>query len=1546
MSASFVVSLRAHGSRSQWSSSSLSASSRSSSSSSPLSPSSPSVNGRQWLSADCSSAGSSASVSLFFESESIWICGQAASPSFPSSPPSLSLRSSSEAEALTAAAPPSWGRPSETQCRSPETGRRGYGAEATGEGDEARKDGEERSGEERPQGEKRQVEDAGKGVVEPDLSFSSCTVKRAPSTRLAVHLFDSFLSRREDVVDNPTVPRTPLEDDAGRAPETKGSLSGRRVAGTEEADRISQDSQGDGRRQSSGDGDQMGTTENFEKRTVACLPSLLVWDGDVFGSPAFAWRRTKNQRRLLSSHQGKGNRAVEKPEKLEGTEKPEKLEQTEETEETEETEANREGGDCDGVPDIDELCSSLLVELHTKCRSDEEVLTLLESLTSCRRQPSETNANGEEDHEGEDRKGGGEKAIEKRERQRGDRTEEKHGTLWRLQRGDFQARFAMVFFSGHLRKLFFCRDKVGTRSLLCCSSLPSSSLDVAPSGGSLSMPSRETDDSALAVSAPPPSSSSSSTSSPFDPRSAASSASHWDERFFRRGGEGGERRRVSLVPRQGDAFPALLLSLSSSTCAVCPPWEEDESEENVAQIEGISERQKQHREHRSEAFTFVLPPGCSITTPLKTRTVHSSSSCSFSSSSSSSSSSSPVLRLSQGIEGRSSCDSATGAISESSAVRGLAGSASSAHSRVSTRREEVPVDGVRALSLDRILSLLDEFRHPRHTETRDDDWRRPAPNEDRRPPDMCESRAGLKHSYPCSSASSPSSSVFSPSSAVNSSSASPASSPASSAVSSSAPPTAASSCLESLGSPSGPDSPAGEAAEAEEAAEAAEAGESDEAFLSRLAQSVFSPTLSFLPWTRSPPLASPHLWCQVPGCAECRSRKVSSRGLQSRKSPTGDAEEAATEAALSSEALGVAQALLRELEKAVWRSCSPRGSRAPADARRVETMPEGKKAEAEGEKRGQETTGESEEDSLAILFSGGVDSSLLAALVLRLLSEGRLAPPPLEGGGGEGRERGEREDTRAPAGSRRKFVVELVNVAFTAAAPDRLTGLASYADLLQRWTNLEKMEQRSADLNRGCCDLDLRFVCVDVTEEEAVNAEEEILRLVAPHETHMDVNIASALYFAARGKGYLVSSSFYKEPEWKSLLESNVWEPLHLRSSPAPKMATAPVSHQIGTARGFPTSAATCSLASSSLSSSSSSPSASPGRSLSSPPSPASDSRSSPAAPAFLACQFCRMKAKAGCVHGACRLCCLKLLQLAQVEGEAALADARKLGEGVAVPATTAREKEQRPRKDGPNACEDGGERWPSCGDASDLEDPNARKPRSLHLGGRGWFSLPADLVLHQLCAVHRARPRKKQENETDGDKETPAAAGDRCTILAAAAGGKSEKATAVGRSDDAESREPQTRGGTGRSTFSADEKKRRDSLSPMDAPLPWYAACGDGGGGSLASTGKRPGAVFRMCTGDAFSGSALAASESRFCRATVRFVQHPAWCVWVGRGKILRSFVALLLLRAFLLHMATCKGSCMNVDAGEAARRSVQTLRSASRLVHFDVGILLMPCF
>ncbi|KFG52128.1 putative asparagine synthase [Toxoplasma gondii p89] len=393
-------------------------------------------------------------------------------------------------------------------------------------------------------------------------------------------------------------------------------------------------------------------------------------------------------------------------------------------------------------------------------------------------------------------------------------------------------------------------------------------------------------------------------------------------------------------------------------------------------------------------------------------------------------------------------------------------------------------------------------------------------------------------------------------------------------------------------------------------------------------------------------------------------------------------------------------------------------------------------------------------------------------------------------------------------------------------------------------------------------------------------------------------------------------------------------------------MATAPVSHQIGTARGFPTSAATCSLASSSLSSSSSSPSASPGRSLSSPPSPASDSRSSPAAPAFLACQFCRMKAKAGCVHGACRLCCLKLLQLAQVEGEAALADARKLGEGVAVPATTAREKEQRPRKDGPNACEDGGERWRSCGDASDLEDPNARKPRSLHLGGRGWFSLPADLVLHQLCAVHRARPRKKQENETDGDKETPAAAGDRCTILAAAAGGKSEKATAVGRSDDAESREPQTRGGTGRSTFSADEKKRRDSLSPMDAPLPWYAACGDGGGGSLASTGKPSGAVFRMCTGDAFSGSALAASESRFCRATVRFVQHPAWCVWVGRGKILRPFVALLLLRALLLHMATCKGSCMNVDAGEAARRSVQTLRSASRLVHFDVGILLMPCF
>lgn len=128
-----------------------------------------------------------------------------------------------------------------------------------------------------------------------------------------------------------------------------------------------------------------------------------------------------------------------------------------------------------------------------------------------------------------------------------------------------------------------------------------------------------------------------------------------------------------------------------------------------------------------------------------------------------------------------------------------------------------------------------------------------------------------------------------------------------------------------------------------------------------------------------------------------------------------------------------------------------------------------------------------EERSIAVLFSGGLDSTVLAGVVDRCL------PPD--------------------------YTIELVNVAFTSAptggqnrtkdmytavdkVPDRIAGLRSLEDL------------RTASPGRRWV-----FVPVDVTEEEA-NAElQRVLALARPRDTYMDVTIGLPIWFAGRGIG-------------------------------------------------------------------------------------------------------------------------------------------------------------------------------------------------------------------------------------------------------------------------------------------------------------------------------------------------------------------------------------------------------------------------------------------
>ncbi|CAE7175661.1 hypothetical protein PTNB73_02873 [Pyrenophora teres f. teres] len=127
----------------------------------------------------------------------------------------------------------------------------------------------------------------------------------------------------------------------------------------------------------------------------------------------------------------------------------------------------------------------------------------------------------------------------------------------------------------------------------------------------------------------------------------------------------------------------------------------------------------------------------------------------------------------------------------------------------------------------------------------------------------------------------------------------------------------------------------------------------------------------------------------------------------------------------------------------------------------------------------------SSEARVAILFSGGLDCTILARMCNDLL-------PPNE-------------------------PIDLLNVAFEnprihsnlqsdmspyELCPDRITGRSSHAELIQ-----------------VCPGRDWRFVEVNVPYVETQAQRKTVLALMHPHNTEMDLSISYALYFASRGVG-------------------------------------------------------------------------------------------------------------------------------------------------------------------------------------------------------------------------------------------------------------------------------------------------------------------------------------------------------------------------------------------------------------------------------------------
>ena len=122
---------------------------------------------------------------------------------------------------------------------------------------------------------------------------------------------------------------------------------------------------------------------------------------------------------------------------------------------------------------------------------------------------------------------------------------------------------------------------------------------------------------------------------------------------------------------------------------------------------------------------------------------------------------------------------------------------------------------------------------------------------------------------------------------------------------------------------------------------------------------------------------------------------------------------------------------------------------------------------------------------IGILFSGGLDCTLLA----RLAHEQLPLSEPID------LLNVAFENPRSPAASEQGTnLYEL--------CPDRKTGRAS-------WHQLYHI----------CPGREWRFVAINVSFSESQQERDTVVRLMAPHNTEMDLSIALALYFAARGRG-------------------------------------------------------------------------------------------------------------------------------------------------------------------------------------------------------------------------------------------------------------------------------------------------------------------------------------------------------------------------------------------------------------------------------------------
>ena len=136
---------------------------------------------------------------------------------------------------------------------------------------------------------------------------------------------------------------------------------------------------------------------------------------------------------------------------------------------------------------------------------------------------------------------------------------------------------------------------------------------------------------------------------------------------------------------------------------------------------------------------------------------------------------------------------------------------------------------------------------------------------------------------------------------------------------------------------------------------------------------------------------------------------------------------------------------------------------------------------------------------VAVLFSGGLDCTVLARLAHELLS----IEEPIDLLN-VAFENPRRVAAAAAEAAKSKAKPNTVPASIYEECPDRVTGRSSLAEL-----------------QNTCPGRTWRFVAINIPYSQTLEHRDEVKRLMRPHNTEMDLSIACALYFASRGQGEL-----------------------------------------------------------------------------------------------------------------------------------------------------------------------------------------------------------------------------------------------------------------------------------------------------------------------------------------------------------------------------------------------------------------------------------------